>query len=205
MCWNQTVSLNTFVFGLFAVLFAYSNNVLSLSEGMFYMTFISMQLVEYFTWKHLDNKKINRLLSQIALSLILLQLPMLIIAYDYDNKYKYLLLFIYLLVVVYIITTTEFDFSMTKASNHHLHWNWNTLSNLFVVVYVIVGGSILLYKKKYFVFAFILMTNFISIYTYSASKTIGSMWCWLVNGISIYLIYKVFYNDFCTLPNGTLF
>jgi len=32
-----------------------------------------MQLLEYFAWKHLNNKKYNRLLSQLGLFLIFIQ------------------------------------------------------------------------------------------------------------------------------------
>ena len=58
MCWNETVSLNTFLFSFFAINFAYFNNVINGYEYLFYYSFISMQLLEYFAWKHLNNKKI---------------------------------------------------------------------------------------------------------------------------------------------------
>lgn len=204
MCWNQTVSLNTFIFGLFAVTFAYSNNVLTLYESLYYMSFISMQLVEYFTWKHLDNKTINRLMSQSALLLILIQFPLLLLAYE--NSYTYLLISLYMGIVLYEMTTHTFDFSMTKAANGHLQWNWNVLSTFFYCVYFILGGILLLYTKQYALFTFLLITIIVSRVTCSNNnKTIGSMWCWLVNGIAFYLICKVFYKEYCTLPNGTLF
>ncbi len=66
MCWNATVSLNTFLFSFFAVNFAYFNNVINIYEYLFINSFISMQLIEYFTWKNLNNKNLNRLLSQLG-------------------------------------------------------------------------------------------------------------------------------------------
>lgn len=57
MCWNQKVSLNTFLFSLFAASFAYFNNVLNFYTYLYFISFISMQLVEYFAWGNLNNKK----------------------------------------------------------------------------------------------------------------------------------------------------
>jgi hypothetical protein len=73
MCWNATVSLNTFLFSFFGINFAYFNNVINIYEYLFCYSFISIQLVEYFTWKHLHNKKLNRLLSQLGLFIIFMQ------------------------------------------------------------------------------------------------------------------------------------
>ena len=60
MCWNAKVSLNTFLFSLFGTLFAYFYNVIGKFETLYYVSVISMQLIEYFTWKNLNNHKINK-------------------------------------------------------------------------------------------------------------------------------------------------
>lgn len=75
MCWNQEVSLNTFLFSAFGSLLAYFNGVIGLFHLLFFFSFISIQLVEYFTWKYLNNRKLNTILSKIALALILIQPP----------------------------------------------------------------------------------------------------------------------------------
>ena len=70
MCWNANVSINTYIFGLFACLFALFNNKISVMSLLFAQSWMSMQLIEYFIW----NKSFsNRLLSQIALLVILSQ------------------------------------------------------------------------------------------------------------------------------------
>ena len=83
MCWNETVSLNTFIFSLFGISFAYFNNVINSYLFVHLLSFNSMQLLEYFTWKHLNNKKINRLLSMLGLFLIFIQ-PILFIISSYN-------------------------------------------------------------------------------------------------------------------------
>ena len=70
MCWNASVSLNSYILGLFASLFSYFNGVSNIYLFIFFQTFISMQLIEYFTW---SNTFSNRVLSQVALILIICQ------------------------------------------------------------------------------------------------------------------------------------
>ena len=73
MCWNQTISLNTFIFSLFGINFAYLNNITDIYYYIFFLSFCSIQLVEYFAWGNLNNKKTIRLLSQIGLFLVSMQ------------------------------------------------------------------------------------------------------------------------------------
>ena len=78
MCWNAEVSLNTFLFSLFGTLLAYFNNIIGGVEMLYYFSFISMHLLEYFTWKNLKDKKVTKVLSQIGLFLIYIQIPLFI-------------------------------------------------------------------------------------------------------------------------------
>ncbi len=70
MCWNASVSLNTYIFGLFACIFSYMNNRIKLPNILFYQSFMLMQLIEYFIWKKQFS---NKLLSQIGYLLIFSQ------------------------------------------------------------------------------------------------------------------------------------
>ena len=73
MCWNQSVSMNTFLFSLFAVLLSFSNGLIDNKMALLYLSFMSMQLVEYFAWGDINNKKKIELLSKVGFTLILLQ------------------------------------------------------------------------------------------------------------------------------------
>ena len=44
MCWNASVSLNTYIFGLFASLFSYYNGYGNILSVIFYQSFIIIQL-----------------------------------------------------------------------------------------------------------------------------------------------------------------
>lgn len=200
MCWNETVSLNTFLFSLFGINFAYFNSVINGYEYLFYYSFISMQLLEYFAWKHLNNKKINRLLSQLGLFLIIIQ-PILFILIPDNLKFNIKASLITLYIIFFVMfllfygVSTNIDFSMVKASNGHLAWNWlknapygNSIWLSFLLV-------VLLLIKKYFLFT-MYSTTFLAIYyTYYKSKTWGSLWCWIANMMAIFLIVRTFFKS----------
>jgi hypothetical protein len=82
MCWNQYVSLNTFLFSAFIlVLIVYNNKyspykideLNSIYAYFFLMSFFVMQLIEFFLWRNLNNKELNRLFSILGAFLLLLQ------------------------------------------------------------------------------------------------------------------------------------
>jgi len=196
MCWNERVSLNTFLFSFFAVNFAYFNNIINIYEYLFFYSFISIQLLEYFTWKHLHNKKINRLLSQLGLFLIFMQ-PLLIILIPNNVKFniKATLITLYLIFFSLIFFSIKNDFSMEKAPNGHLAWNWLKYPPLIVIIWLTFYLVILLYAKKYFIFAINAIIVLAIYYTYYKTNTWGSLWCWISNIMSLLLIMRTFFNS----------
>ena len=71
MCWNSEVSLNTFAFSTFVLGMIIYNNAYTqykipeLNNIWVYLllfSVISMQLVEFFVWRNIDNKYYNHLL-----------------------------------------------------------------------------------------------------------------------------------------------
>ncbi len=205
MCWNSTVSLNTFMVGIFAVIFGYYNEVITIYESLLYISFISMQLIEYFTWKNLDNKKINKILSHIGLFAVTMQ-PLLMILSVYNGPYKTLILMIYLLFIssVILYLYKGIDFSMNKASNGHLAWNWLNFPFIIILIVFIFWFGPLFYNKEFYKLTLYLFIVSVIYYTYHKSHTWGSLWCWIANILSFFLIIRVFYKDFCTL-DGPIF
>ena len=202
MCWNSTVSLNTFICGLFAVSFAYYNEVITLYECLFYMSFISIQLVEYFAWKNLNNKKINKVVSYCALLLVLLHVPLLALAYNKNKNVNYIIIALFALFIICVPFRNN-DISIVKATNGHLQWNFSKTFGIITSIYLFISACLLLYNKQYVVFTVLAATCVFSMYSYLKSNTWTSMWCWTANILCIYLLVKVFYKDFCTLE-GTL-
>jgi len=200
MCWNETVSLNTFLFSLFGINFAYFNNVINGYEYLFYYSFISIQLVEYFTWKHLNNKKINRLLSQLGLFFIGLQ-PILFILTPNNVKFniKASLIIIYILFFIFWIVYFPSNFSMTKAPNGHLAWHWLNVPPLYIFIWLTFFLVILLYIKKYILCAIHVIVFLAIYYTYYKTKTWASLWCWIANIMAVFLIVRTFFKS--SIPN----
>ena len=195
MCWNETVSLNTFLFGLFGISFAYFNSIITGYEYLFYYSFISMQLLEYFTWKYLNNKKINRLLSQLGLFLITIQPILYILQPNIDYTITIPLIALYILFCFGCSLYFTIDFSMTKAPNGHLAWHWLNFPPYIVLIWVTFLSVILLYIKKYILFTIQVLVFFAIYYTYYKTNTWGSLWCWIVNALSIFLIIRTFFKS----------
>ena len=200
MCWNETVSLNTFLFSLFGINFAYFNSVINGYEYLFYYSFISMQLLEYFAWKYLNNKKINRLLSQLGMFLIIIQpILFILIPNNLEFNIKALLITLYIIFLVMFLlfygVFTNIDFSMVKASNGHLAWNWLKNAPYCNLLWLLFFLVVLLLIKKYFLFAMYLITFLAIYYTYYKSKTWGSLWCWIANIMAIFLIVRTFFKS----------
>ena len=200
MCWNETVSLNTFLFSLFGINFAYFNSVINGYEYLFYYSFISMQLLEYFTWKHLNNKKINRLLSQLGLFLIAMQ-PILVILIpdNLNTSIKVSLIAFYLLFCFSFWMFINVDFSMVKAPNGHLAWNWLNVAPLYIFIWLLFLMVVLLLIKKYILFTIHLIVYIAIYYTYYKTNTWGSLWCWIANILAVFLIVRTFFKS--SIPN----
>lgn len=200
MCWNASVSLNTYIFSTFASLFAYSNGVTNFLGLLFYQSFVIMQLIEYFIWTKTFS---NRLLSQIALFVVLCQPILNILKIEKRPKWiPYLLvaycLFIGILYTV-VIPIDTIEFSSTPSKNGHLSWNWLKL-NIYIIAILYAFLSVRwIIDEMYPTFIFITTILIISIILYMETYTWGSMWCWIANAMSLYLILRVFYLDFCKI------
>jgi len=196
MCWSANVSLNTFLFSLFGASFAYFNDIITGYFFLFFFSVFSIQLVEYFTWKNLNNKKINRLLSQIGLFLVIIQVPLFVLSHD-PFPYRLLLLGLFFLLVSIMLFGFNIDFSMNKAANGHLAWNWLNLPPLLLFVYVIVFVGLTFFQKKYMESLFFFIVISAIYYTHYTSNTWGSLWCWISNFFALKLIGEVFLKELC--------
>jgi hypothetical protein len=199
MCWNASVSLNTFVFGVFALLFSYFNDDIKIPVAISYLSIIIMQLIEYFVWSKTYS---NSLLSQIAFLVIFCQPIFQILSIEKRPELiQYLLLTYFIFVIIVwtgIIYVTNIDFSMIPAENGHLAWKWLNCNLLIILIWYMFFASRLIIDKIYITFTLLTIFLIISIILYKDTQTWGSMWCWICNLISLYLILKVFYKDICS-------
>ena len=199
MCWNASVSLNTYLFSLFATMLGLGNGVISLKTFLFWQSFISMQLVEAMIWSHTFS---NLYLSQIAFVLILLQPALSII--NFDSKHKQLVspcLALYALFVAVLLTVLHpwntIDFSSIKSpSNGHLAWNWLNFPLYIIAIWLaffMVRYIINRDLTGVWVFAIVCLTYIL----YHKTKTWGSLWCWIANCAAFWLVFMCIFKTVC--------
>lgn len=185
---------------MFAASMALKNGVVSTPDGLFYIFFSSMQLVEYFLWKNVDNKKGNEFWSKVGFLLIALQ-PVVSLWAIEDKTKRNMGLGLYILGIVFLLTVVKplgaIDFSSHRAPNGHLAWNWIDFPKLALLLYVVFQFISLVFNKRYLRFGFQLALTTLIYLTYIQSGTWGSMWCWISNGVGLYLLFKVFRNSMC--------
>jgi len=200
MCWNTSVSLNTYIFGLFASSFAYYNGVINLIGFIYYQSFIIMQLIEYFIWSKTFS---NKLLSQIALFFIICQPIFNILKIETQPKLIPYLLVAYLVFIgiLYsvVIPLHTIEFSTVPSKNGHLSWKWLDINIFIIILWFTFLSLYWIIDRIYILFAIITIFLIISIILYKKTNTWGSMWCWIANVTSFCLIFLVFYKDFCKI------
>jgi hypothetical protein len=194
MCWNAEVSLNTFIYGTIAAIIVLSLNKIPIRTILLVYTVSLIQLMEYFTWKNINNNEIVHYLSITGAFILLLQV-LLISNNNLKNKeqlFSYIFIFI-LTIIAFYHNFENKKFHMEKGENGHLKWLWADLP-----IPLLISGLLLwiyppIRNKNYISTLFIITTLTISFYYYYKYKTWGSMWCYFGNLFWILLIIKSIY------------
>lgn len=222
MCWNADISLNTFLFGCFALCFIYITNTYTKYKThtfdnpfvyLFVFAVISMQLVEYFLWKNLKHKSLNQFYSRIAWLIVVLQPIFLMLMIQ--GGLRYVMLGLYgLFGVIFRIFYPNYggsEFHTSVGKNGHLNWEWMNSDDshpkyftqvhlLFLLFYII---PLLLTQNKWLTI-FTISTLLFSIFFYSQQGTWGTIWCWSINLFLLYFVIHILviqpfleYNALC--------
>jgi len=205
MCWNQYVSINTFVFGIFGLLLIFFNNKYSSYKidvfnnsyaYLFMLSFIFMQLFEFILWRNLDDQLINKIVSTMGFILLCIQ-PIASLLLLKNIELRNQLLTIYSIPVftfaIYNIFTTNIHTVLSPSG--HLSWKWTFYKNgllqwLVVPFYLFFLFFSLLYNK-YYKSLLILFLYFIIIYYFGKDGSSGSIWCLSVNSIILYFVLQI--------------
>lgn len=207
MCWNKDISLNTFIVSISILGFIYYNNkytqykIESFQRNifiyLFFISFISIQLVEYFLWKNLDNPKANQIISTIGLIIIFLEPLFAILGFATGTTKRILLIGYIIFVITYFLYRIFISKSkpFTKLSpTGHLSWDWFKIKgweSIFIYIWIIfflwglggdgdwtrtlIAGVLLLW----------------SVFLFKDNKTWGSLWCWVANIIMLYYLLEL--------------
>jgi len=212
MCWNKDISLNTFLFSSFILCLIIYNNkytqykiddLNNVYVYIFFMSFILMQLIEYFIWVNVKNPLYNSIFTGLAMLLLLVQ-PIASNMLIHNEIVRKRLLYSYFLFII-LLSIYKFDVNKINSSVSklgHLQWNIVSVNSklqnvVFSVIWVFFFLFPLFYGGYNFGFVFGLLTLIIITYNFYKDETIGSMWCWIVNTIMIYYaVYLLFYLPF---------
>jgi hypothetical protein len=186
MCWNATVSLQTFLFSTIPLVLCYYFKLIPFTFYITFQHFIMIQLIEYFLWIYLDTPW-NEFFSKLGYLFIML-LPFNSIVCS-SMPYKYYVLGLYLLFMITYTFTFPIYFHTSIAKNKHLSWDWLKLSKPFLIIYSIFFLLPALNKIDSPITLFMITTFFITLYTYYYTNTFGSMWCWIANVASLYMYW----------------
>jgi len=208
MCWNEHVSLNTFLFSMFVLFLIIYNNAFTQYKikdlnnpwmYLFFASFIFMQLIECFIWRNINNKFYNNIFSTMAASLIIFQ-PIASLMLLSNVSLRNTLLSIYIVsgVPYFIYKVLTKTMHSTVSKDGHLNWLFFNQEPVIFIVWLFFFLFSLFYERKWpgFLFGFLSMCVFY--YNYVKKHTFGSMWCWFVNSIMIYYaFYLLLYLPFC--------
>ena len=219
MCWNEDISINTFIFACLALLFIFFTNTFTKYKTktfdnhlvyLFFLEVAAMQLIEFFLWRNLKNKSLNKLFSQIASVVVFIQ-PLTLMLMIPNIIIKFVIILLYLIfVIAYYVYRGIYNpiiFHTSIGTNGHLSWEWMNYKgyeNIFSFIYLLFFVTSLLFIKNTLLCLFVLISLIISLFLYYKYNTFSSMWCWYVNLFLLYfiidiLIIKPFYeyNGLC--------
>ena len=217
MCWNENISLNTFVFSTMVMVFIYYNNEMTQYKTdtfknkymfFFFFSIVLMQLIEYFLWKSIKTGDVsaNRLGSIAGWFVIRLIQPIAFLSVMKNVQYRNILIGTYLAVMLFIhyITHKEINF-ITTVKDGHLYWDWLyykrpiigiilTLFYFLFLIPVFKEAPILIAIALFYVAYF---------YIYKVNNW-GSLWCWSINLACVYYVCNILiiqpfmeYNRLC--------
>lgn len=207
MCWNETVSLNTFVFSSFVLLLIIYNNsytkykIRELNNKWMYAfiaSFVFMQLTEFFIWRNINNKFYNNLFSTVATCLLIVQ-PALSIMILSETHLRNILLFSYLLLALpYSIYKFYIKRVYTVVSESgHLTWKFFDVSPFISAIWFFFFSFSFFYEKNWVGIGFGFIALLLSFLNYYNDQTMWSMWCWVVNSVMIYYaVYLLMFLPF---------
>jgi hypothetical protein len=201
MCWNEHVSLNTFLFSGFVLGLIIYNNMYtkykiqelnSIWVYFFFLSFIFMQLIEFFIWRNIDNKYYNRIFSCLAQLLLLVQ-PLASLMILSNIPLRNTLVMSYLLLAIpfstYKFATTNIHSMISK--NGHLQWKFFNMGYYIWAIWCFFFLFSILYERHYYALLFALITLCAAVINYTADGSVGSLWCWSVNSVFIYYAFHL--------------
>ncbi len=214
MCWNENISLNTFLFSMAVILFIYYNNeytqykTIDFKNKYSYLliiSFVIMQLVEYFLWNSIksNNAQMNHYMSIVGWFIIRILQPLAFLSmFPIDNTLvRSAIGFVYFLTLAYSKSRYKFGEFITTVKNGHLYWNWLYFDLPVIYAFYFLLAFALFFRAP--VLTLFALISVVYFYIYKNNNW-GSLWCWTINLVFIYYLFKILfimpfkeYNGLC--------
>jgi hypothetical protein len=207
MCWNQYVSINTFIFGiggllLIAINNKYSNYKIDFFKNpyayIFMLSIITMQLIEFVLWRNINNKFINNIASIFGSILLALQpIASLLLLNNIKLRNKLLILYSIptVIFVIYNILTNNIHTVISPLG--HLKWNWvpykNKIIEILIMLYCLFFLFFSFIYNKWYGCIFYLLLFALFNYYYGKDGSAGSIWCLSCNLFMLYFLVQLLY------------
>lgn len=204
MCWNPQISLSTFIFGCAVIAIGYINGVNDIWWSFMGLSFVTMQLVEYFIWIYLHDAKVNRVLSMIGLTIILIQ-PIVagLLITSREKRLLYMALYA-VFVIAYMISSAPFLFKTVRAKNGHLGWLWLRPGHwIFAVIWLVFVCSAFWLSAASVVMKWVIILATCSLMAVSwwfykyQEHSWGSVFCSFANLVFVFILAKSFWRHYC--------
>jgi hypothetical protein len=154
-----------------------------------------MQLIEFFIWRNLNNKGLNKLFSNLGAVLLLLQpVASLMLLKDIDLRNKMLTLYVIPAFSYFIYEFSNKDFLTSVSKVGHLKWDWVDLSGnkrILLIAWLFFLFFSIFYNKNYLALVYTVALLIISLYSYLKDGSFGSLWCWSINSLMLFCAIKL--------------
>ncbi len=207
MCWNQYVSINTFVFGIFGLLLIAFNNKYSSYKlevfnnnyaYLFMLSFIFMQLFEFILWRNYNNLTINNITSILGFLLLTIQ-PIASLLLLTNISLRNQLLTVYSIPAIIFIIYNLFNAKIHTilSPSGHLAWKWtfynerDKLTDFIVKIFYLFFLFFAPIYNKYYKSLALLFLYMLFIYYLGNDGSSGSIWCLTVNLIILYFVLQI--------------
>ena len=213
MCWNEYVSINTFIFGIFVLLLIAFNNKYSKYKIIefenpytyFFMgSLITMQFIEFVLWRNLNNKSINKTMSILGSLLLGIQpIASLTLLKNINLRNTMILIYSILSCIFFFYTITHKHMYTLLSKKGHLKWDWvqnvnlNSIPNwipqkiIVHLFYLFFLSFSFFVNRRYFLIISSSILFCLFYYYYYTDGSAGSLWCLSVNAIMLYYLIQL--------------
>lgn len=191
MCVSSNASLFTFIFSIISsfILIFYGNTKYykeNLVTGIMFIYVSFMQIVDYFIWNDLDNKKNYNKMATISGAFLNYTQPTAIyiiksIVFKKTNYIINLMNLIYFIYFIYkyhvFLNSNELT---TSVSNKHLLWKWSKYFNFLIYIITLIINIYVFMNFKYYLMIIILVLGCLILSYFKFKEHVGEFWCFIV-------------------------